>query len=103
MGIPIIDSILGIGSKLVDRLVPDVNKAQDQAHETANKQADITAEGERAKNYFTPRAVLMYVLVFAIAYGLVIQPFATAFGVPLPVVDITPALKMLVGMLGLGG
>lgn len=101
MGIPIIDTILGIGGKLVDRLVPDKNKAQDQANERTNKQADITAEGERAKNYFTPRAIVMYAMAFSVVYGVVVQPMAKAFGLPLPVVDYAAPLRILLGLLGL--
>lgn len=105
MALPIfgfIGALIGIGEKAADRLIPDKNKAQDQAHETANKQADITLEGERQRNYFTPRSVLMYLLTLSIGYGLVIQPFLVAFGVQAPTVDFKPALQLLVGLLGLG-
>lgn len=99
----ILDKLLGIGETLTNRLVPDVNKQQDQAHEGAMKQGDITAEGERQRNYFTPRSILMYGLSFSVLYGIVIQPLLFAFGVPLPAVDFIPALKLLIGMLGLVG
>lgn len=105
MALPIIGflgSLFGIGEKVVDRLVPDKNKAQDQDHESRQTQAGITAEGERAKNYFTPRAVIMYAMAFAVVYGIVIQPFAVAFGLPLPPVDFSAALRILLGLLGLG-
>lgn len=98
----LLGSLIGIGEKAADRLIPDKNKAQDQAHETASKQADITLEGERQRNYFTPRSVLLYLLTFAIGYGMVIQPFLVAFGVKAPAVDFKPALQLAIGMLGLG-
>lgn len=105
LGIPIIgsiiDKVLGIGEKAADRLIPDKNKAQDQAHERVTKQIDVTAEGERSKNYFTPRAIVMYAMAFAVIYGIVIQPFAVAFGLPIPKVDFTAALRILLGLLGL--
>ncbi|MBS4046584.1 MAG: hypothetical protein KG075_09610 [Alphaproteobacteria bacterium] len=101
LGIPIIDRLLGIGEKVFDRVVPDSNKRADQAHERSGKQADATLEGERNKNYFTPRAILLYGLTFIILYGIVIQPFAKAFGLDLPTVDFTPALRILLGLLGL--
>jgi hypothetical protein len=105
LGIPIIggiiEKILGIGEKAADRLIPDKNKAQDQRHEGTQTQANITLEGERQRNYFTPRAIIMYAMAFAVIYGVVIQPFLKAFGIPAPVVDITPALRVLLGLLGL--
>ncbi|CCG43171.1 hypothetical protein [Magnetospirillum molischianum] len=101
MGIPIIDNLLGIGKVVADRLIPDRNKAADQEHERAIKQIDVTAEGERARNYFTPRAIVMYAMAFAVIYGVVLRPFVVAFGVPLPEVDISAPMRLLLGLLGL--
>ncbi len=101
LGIPFIDKILGLGTTIADRLIPDRNKAQDQAHERTNTQAGITAEGERAKNYFTPRAIVMYAMAFSVVYGVVVQPMGKAFGIPLPVVDYSAPLRILLGLLGL--
>lgn len=103
LGIPIIDKILGIGEKAADRLIPDKNKAQDQAHEGRQTQAGITLEGERQRNYFTPRAVLMYALVLPVVYAFILQPFGQAFGLALPEVDLRPALSLLMFMLGGAG
>jgi hypothetical protein len=105
MALPILGflgALIGIGEKAADRLIPDKNKAQDQSHESAQTQANITLEGERQRNYFTPRAVLMYALTFSLVYGIVIQPFAVAFGFKLPAVDFKPAVQILLGLLGLG-
>lgn len=98
---PIIERILGIGEKAADRLIPDKNKAQADAHDERKDQAAATIEGERAKNYFTPRAVVMYAMAFSVVYGVVIQPMAVAFGVPLPVVNYAAPLRILLGLLGL--
>lgn len=68
----IVAKVLGIGGTLVDRLTPDVNKRQDQSHETAMKQAEITEEGEKSRNYFTPRSMIMYILGFGLCYSVVI-------------------------------
>jgi len=100
-GIPIIDKILGIGEKVIDRVVPDNNKRAQEKHESAQTQAQTTLEGERSRNYFTPRSILMYGLTFVVLYSIVIVPFAKAFGFEIPVVDVAPALRMLVGLLGL--
>lgn len=97
----IVDKILGIGEKAADRLIPDKNKAQDQAHERTSEQIKTTAEGERSKNYFTPRAVILYAMAFSVIYGVVVQPFARAFGLALPVVDYAAPLRILLGLLGL--
>lgn len=101
IGIPIIDKLLGIGEKVIDRVVPDSNKRADQAHERASGQAQVTAEGERQRNYFTPRAIILYAMAFAVIYGVVVQPFAKAFGLDMPVVDISAPLRILLGLLGL--
>lgn len=102
MAIPLIGGLFGLAGKLADRLIPDRAKAQDQAHERAMKQADATIEGERSRNYFTPRSIVMYAMAFAVIYGVVLQPFAKAFGLDLPTVDHTAPLKLLIGLLGLG-
>ena len=98
----LIDKILGIGEKVLDRVVPDVNKRQDQEHETRMRQADTTQEGERQRNYFTPRAMILYVLGFGMCYSIVIQPFLVAFGIPAPYVDMSKGMALLAALLGLG-
>ncbi|MBX3456708.1 hypothetical protein [Ferrovibrio sp.] len=97
----IITGLLGIGGKVLDRVLPDKVKAQDQSHERASKQIDATLEGERSRNYFTPRAVVMYAMAFAVIYGVVVQPFLAAYGLALPVVDFSAPLRILLGLLGL--
>lgn len=97
----IIDKLLGIGETVADRLIPDRNKARDQQQERTVKQIDVTAEGERAGNKLTPRAVILYAMAFSVVYGIVIQPFARAFGLELPVVDYSAPLRILLGLLGL--
>lgn len=97
----LIESILGIGGKVLDRIIPDRAKAQDQSHERTVAQINATAEGERAKNYFTPRALVMYAMAFAVIYGVVLRPFLVAFGLPVPEVDFSAPLRILLGLLGL--
>lgn len=101
IGIPIIDKILGIGEKVIDRVVPDRNKAQDQAHDRLTQQGGTTAEGERNRNYWTPRAIILYAMAFSVIYGVVVQPMAVAFGLDLPKVDYAAPLRILLGLLGL--
>jgi hypothetical protein len=100
-GLDIVSKILGIGETAADRLIPDKNKAQDQAHEERDRQIDATTEGERARNYLTPRAMVLYAMAFSVVYGVVVQPFLKAFGVDAPVVDYAAPLRILLGLLGL--
>jgi hypothetical protein len=104
LGIPIIDKILGIGEKVIDRVVPDNNKRAEEKHEERNKQADITLEGERAGSaWYTPRKLVMYVLLLPVVYMVAIRNMVNAFFPDaLPAVDVAPALKILMAMLGLG-
>ena len=101
IGIPIIDKILGIGEKVIDRVVPDTNKRADQSHDRAQTQANITLEGEKQRNWFTPRAIIMYACAFSVVYGVVVQPTLKAFGVDIPVIDYSAPLRLLLGLLGL--
>jgi uncharacterized membrane protein len=100
-GLSIIDKILGIGKTAADRLIPDKNKAQADAHEERDKQIDATTEGEKSRNYYTPRAIILYAMAFSVVYGVVVQPFLKAFGLNAPVVDYAAPLRILLGLLGL--
>lgn len=97
-----IDALLGLGGKIVDKVWPSADKKLEADAARQSQQAAITQEGERSRNYFTPRAVLMYGLTFAVLYGVVFQPMAVAFGIALPKIDYSDAVRILIGMLGLG-
>lgn len=103
---PIIDKILGIGEKAADRLIPDENKRQDQKHEGQQTQANATIEGERNSNW-TPRKILMMILAVPVALNFAVKPTVEWVGavighpVILPGIDVVPALKILLGLLGL--
>lgn len=101
IGIPIIDRILGIGEKAADRLIPDKNKRSDQAHDRASEQIKTTAEGERNRNWYTPRAIIMYVMATPVVYMTVIRPFAKLFGVALDPIEFDVPARILLGLLGL--
>jgi uncharacterized membrane protein len=98
---PLIAGLIGLGGKILDKLLPNTEKAQDHIHEIKIKQADATIEGERSKNYYTPRSLILYAMAFAVVYGVVLQPFAVAFGVNLPAVNYEDPLHLLIGLLGL--
>lgn len=99
----IVGNILGIGKTVVDRLVPDVNKKQDQDHESAMAQINATTEGEKNRNYFTPRAILLYVVMSPLVYA-IISGFSSLIGLPLPPLDpgvVKVATQVLFGLIGL--
>lgn len=106
LGIPIIDNLLGLGRTVVERVLPDKNKAQDQRHDRVVKQIDATIEGERNTTW-TPRKILMLVFAIPVTLQLAVKPsvewVCAVFGHPitLPGIDIGPALKFLIGLLGL--
>lgn len=106
MALPIIDSILGIGRTLVDRLVKDKNKEADQLHESKNKQADATIAGE-SNSSWTPRKILMMAFGIPAMLQFVLKPVvewvAVVIGRPvtLPGIDVGPSLELLIGLLGL--
>jgi uncharacterized membrane protein len=102
----IIDTLLGIGGKLVDRLVPDKNKKQDQDHEVQTKQIDATIEGERNSNW-TPRKILMMLFAIPALLNFVVKPtvewvsLVVGNPVKLPGVEVGPTLQIVIGLLGL--
>lgn len=102
-----LDKLFGIGEKLVDRLVPDKNKKQDQDHESQMKQTDATIEGERNSNW-TPRKIIMMAMAVPVILQLAVKPtiewvsIVVGHPVKLPSIDMASALQILVGMLGLG-
>lgn len=110
MAIPIIDGALGLLNRLLgigERLIPDKNKAQDQAHERQQGQTQATIEGERNSSW-TPRKILLLVFGVPAALQFAVKPtvewVAAVFGYPitLPGIDVEASLKILIGLLGLG-
>lgn len=104
--ISIVSDILGIGQTAADRLIPDKNKAQDEAHEERDKQIDATSAGQTAP-WFSPRNFVLLSVAAPVALQFGIKPviewgFAIA-GHPrtLPNIDVAAPLKILLGLLGL--
>lgn len=124
-----IGSLLDIGSKIIDRVLPDpaqqdaakleLLKAQqagefkemDQAFAMAQAQVGVNQVEAASSSLFVsgPRPFIMWVCGFAFAYKFILAPAAaftlTAFGHPvvLPVLDFTEMSTVLMGLLGLGG
>lgn len=96
--------LLGIGKTAAERLIPDRNKAQDQAHEERLGQQEIDKIEAGNSNIFVSgaRPFLMWILGFAVAYSIVIAPMLNAFGLKLPTPDLTNAMQLLLVLLGAG-
>lgn len=106
IGIPIIDKLLGIGEKIVDRVIPDKNKRQDQEHELKVKQVEATVAGEQSSSW-TPRKIIMMAMAVPVVLQLAVKPVVewagvvVGYPVTLPSIDITAALKIIIALLGL--
>lgn len=66
----LIDTLLGIGGKLVDRLVPDVNKKQDQDHEARMGNQEINKSLAGNTNVWVAMSVALprYLVVILVVY-----------------------------------
>jgi len=123
-------ALLGIGSQLIDKLIPDpAAKAQAQlelakmaqtgelaqlAAETdlAKAQLEVNAAEASSGNAYASswRPTVGYVCVAGLFYTFLLQPllpwFAAVFGLvvpPLPSLDTNVLMTLLLGMLGIGG
>lgn len=113
----LLDSVLDIGSKLIDRLIPDpMQKAQAQLDlvklQQSGELAEMTAQTDINKveasssSFFVAgwRPYIGWVCGVALTYQYIARPFLVAF---LPVYQF-PGLdenlwQLMMGMLGLGG
>lgn len=124
-----IDDILSIGAKIIDRVIPDQQKAEEaklklldlhQTGELAVLQADkeislgqISTNNEEAKSdsLFKSgwRPFIGWVCGSSFAYNFLILPIIKTvmiilgYPVDLPPLDMTEMMPVLLGMLGLGG
>lgn len=122
MAIPVIDSILGIGQTLIDKLIPDPKQKADALLklEELRQSGDLAViagqveinkiEAASSVTFISGwRPSVGWVCAGALAFQLVIAPVlswgAALFGHPVtpPVLDTELLTTLLVGMLGLGG
>jgi hypothetical protein len=127
--LPIIDGVLGIGMKLIDRFFPDATAANEAKLKLLEMQqsgelAMLSAQTELAKGQIEVnkseaasaslfvagwRPFIGWTCGAAFAYKFVLAPagaFAMAVSghpIDLPVLDFTEMSTILLGMLGLGG
>lgn len=112
-----LEVILGIGSKLIDKLIPDPAQANNarlellklqQSGELASMtaQTDINKIEAGSSSVFVAgwRPALGWICAFAMAYQYLMRPFFTAFYPELAFPGLDDNLwQLLLGMLGLGG
>src|SRR3989304_5404401 len=98
----LLDTLLGIGGKVVDRLVPDKNKAQDQDHERRMGQQTINVEQAKSSFLFVAgaRGFIFWGFGAAIVYKVIVYPFATFYGIPVPVLETDGLLQVLIMLFG---
>jgi hypothetical protein len=120
--IPILSSIMDIGAKLIDRIVPDpaakaaaqlelIKLTQSADLQTIAGQMQVNAIEAASPNWFVSgwRPAAGWICVAGIGVQFVIGPIFTwltaLFGhmIPFPVMDLTMLLPMLASMLGLVG
>lgn len=115
MVIPIIDGILGIGNKLIDKLIPDpAQKAQaqlallqlEQNGELTEMQAGISAilaeangQSSLQRNW---RPITMLSFVFIVMNNYIIYPYLSLFWHAAPILPLPPDLWELI-KIGIGG
>jgi len=98
----VLDAILGIGSKVIDRLVPDKNKAQDQDHDRRMGQQAINVEMAKSSSLFVSgaRAFVIWAFGGAIVYKVIVFPFAAFYGVALPPLETDGLMQFLIFAFG---
>ena len=122
MGIPVIDSILGMGEKLIDKLIPDPKqkaeallelKKLEQSGDLQVIAGQIEINKIEAASQMTFisgwRPAVGWICALALAFQLVVSPIlswsSTLAGHPVvpPVLNVELLTTLLIGMLGLGG
>ena len=121
--IPIVDSLLNLGGKLLERIIPDpLARANAQLelvklHQTGEL-AHLAAETDLAKGQLEINKVeaassslfvsgwrpsIGWLCSVSLGYQFLLRPLLITFGKPAPPLDMADLLTLLLGMLGLGG
>ena len=91
-------SLLGIGGKVLDKILPDRAKYQE-------KNLEINAETERASGgRMTPRKLMMYLLCLLFAWEVVARPIIVTYWpeTPLPPSMLKEVMLAVSSLFGLG-
>lgn len=121
--IPIVDSLLNLGGKLLERIIPDpLARANAQLelvklHQTGEL-AHLAAQTDLAKGQLAInekeaahaslfvsgwRPSIGWLCSLSLAYQFIARPLLVTFGHEAPPLDMGDLLTILLGMLGLGG
>lgn len=121
--IPIVDSLLNLGGKLIERLFPDPTARAAAQLELVKLQqsgalAELAAETDLARgqqkineveagnaSLFVSgwRPSVGWLCCASLAYQFIVRPLLITFGKPAPGLEVGDLLTILLGMLGLGG
>ena len=120
--LPVIDGVLEIGKKLIDRFFPDPTEAAKAAMELEKMRqtgelAELAANTDLAKgqlevnkaeasnlNLFVSgwRPFVGWVCGSSLAFQFIVYPLFVSFGLDIPSLDLSELVTILLGLLGLG-
>lgn len=123
MALDPITAALDFGSKIIDKIFPDKDKADaaklellklqqgGQLQEMANEagllkdQSAVNLEEAKSSNMFIAgwRPFIGWVCGSGLLYSVLVRPILVTFGAKAPDIDIAVLMNILVGMLGLAG
>ena len=111
-----LELLIGPIYKLLDKVVPDLDEratlahdiatmATTQAAENANNQLKVNAEEARHRTVFVAgwRPFIGWTCGLALFNNYLVTPYAIAYGLSVPMIDMGTMSTILLGMLGLGG
>lgn len=93
----LIAGLLGLGGKVLDKVLPNKEKAQDNDHaeNMAKQEVNKTMAAHASIFVAGARAFILWVCGFAFAYSMVAQPLLEAFGINAPKVNLSDAIKVM--------
>ena len=111
MGIPLLDTVLDLIEKPLDRLIPDKNKQSEFKHEIQTKlidqnliQAQINMEEAKHPSVFVSgwRPAVGWICAASLGYHFIVASILDIW-LDVPSLETGPLMTILGGMLGLGG
>lgn len=112
--INLLSALVGPVADIIDKAIPDKDKANEIAHEVAtlaSKQAQELAlaqievnKAEASTGWFRGgwRPAVGWVCAAGFAVNFLVSPIAAGFGIDIPQADVGVMMPVLTGMLGLG-
>ena len=107
--------LIGPIAALLDKVIPDADEkarlahqiatlAENQAHEIAKLQIETNKQEAAHRTLFVAgwRPFIGWSCGIAMTSNFLIAPYASAFGFPVPPLDLSEMMPVLMGMLGLG-